>query len=550
MPFLSLQEVPPGCTLPTAIGDTRVISYTYDPLSRLTSAAYSSGECYQYSYDRVSNRTAMTTTVGTTTYQYDNANRLSNVNGQNYTWDNNGNLLNDSSANYLYDRANRLISTTLSGATTLFNYNGDGVRLKQIAAGVVTTYTQDLAALLPVVLQSKTGMTTTKYLYSEGTRPLAQNSTAWEYLLPDALGSVRQINSADGYLVRTQDYEPYGSVLNSDGSASSAYGFAGEERDTYIELVFLRARYYNPELARFLSKDVWQGDYTRPQSLNGWGYTEGDPVNKVDPSGKRPKSQKEIDVCQYHWGQINAPGYCPDGTPLYAAAYEDAIRQSAHQYGLPVQVLAGLLEAELVLDWSSQNDFRESMHQAFGTWIEVFRSNPAAGYNNIHIPTARNAAEYFRDYYPDCPDLQLDFSSGDDITKILYLLTVPESSAKVAAAIVRKLADYRFGSDELPLAVDHTRLSDWDLADAVAIWHGYRYGVPGVSPDGQGFENLKEFQNRTYSLSELVGRVVKGNGNPHASALGAVPIFMRFFAMPDLPFVHFDVSYEAILARK
>jgi uncharacterized protein RhaS with RHS repeats len=85
MPFLSpTGNPPPGCTLPTALGDTRVISYTYDPLSRLTNAAYSSGECYQYAYDKVGNRTAMTTTISTTNYQYDSANRLSSVNGQTY----------------------------------------------------------------------------------------------------------------------------------------------------------------------------------------------------------------------------------------------------------------------------------------------------------------------------------------------------------------------------------------------------------------------------------------------------------------------------------
>jgi hypothetical protein len=59
-----------------------------------------------------------------------------------------------------------LISTTLSGATTLFNYNGDGVWLKQIVGNVATTYTPDLAAPLPVVLQSTAGMTTTKYWQS------------------------------------------------------------------------------------------------------------------------------------------------------------------------------------------------------------------------------------------------------------------------------------------------------------------------------------------------------------------------------------------------
>ena len=78
-------------------------------------------------------------------YVYDPAHCLSSVNGQTYTWDNNGNLLNDGSALHRYDPANRLISTTLSGATSLFNYNGDGVRLKQIVGGVVTPYPQDLA---------------------------------------------------------------------------------------------------------------------------------------------------------------------------------------------------------------------------------------------------------------------------------------------------------------------------------------------------------------------------------------------------------------------
>ena len=97
-------------------------------------------------------------------------------------------------------------------------------------------------------------MTTTKYLYAMGTRPLAQNSTAWEYLLPDALGSVRQIANASGYIIRTQDYEPYGSPLNGSGSASSMYGFTGEERDTYIKLLFVRMMYYSSESRKFVRR--------------------------------------------------------------------------------------------------------------------------------------------------------------------------------------------------------------------------------------------------------------------------------------------------------
>ena len=75
------------------------------------------------------------------------------------------------------------------------------------------------------------------------TRPLAQYGGTWEYLLADALGSVRQIVDANGNVTLAESYEPYGSVLSSNGTASSIFGYAGEQIDTYIKLLFLRARY-------------------------------------------------------------------------------------------------------------------------------------------------------------------------------------------------------------------------------------------------------------------------------------------------------------------
>jgi hypothetical protein len=120
-----------------------------------------------------------------------------------------------------------------------------GARLKQVANSSVTTYTQDLAAPLPVVLQAHTGNTITLYLFGMGTRPLAEYDSAWEYLLPDGLGSVRQLVDASGNVKLTEAYEPYGSVLTSQGSATSAFGFTGEQFESYIGLMFLRARYYD-----------------------------------------------------------------------------------------------------------------------------------------------------------------------------------------------------------------------------------------------------------------------------------------------------------------
>jgi hypothetical protein len=55
-------------------------------------------------------------------------------------------------------------------------------------------------------------------------------------------------------------------------------------------LVFLRARYLAPWQGRFLSRDTWPGDFTRPLSLNQWNYSLSNPVNYTDPSGKNPQS--------------------------------------------------------------------------------------------------------------------------------------------------------------------------------------------------------------------------------------------------------------------
>ncbi len=91
-----------------------------------------------------------------TTYDYDDANRLVDVNGVTYTWDNNGNLLNDGVNTYVYDSANRLISFS-GGQNVTYAYNGLGDRLSQNGVN----YTLDLNSGLTLVLSDGTNT----YLY-------------------------------------------------------------------------------------------------------------------------------------------------------------------------------------------------------------------------------------------------------------------------------------------------------------------------------------------------------------------------------------------------
>jgi RHS repeat-associated protein len=56
----------------------------------------------------------------------------------------------------------------------------------------------------------------------------------------------------------------------------------------YNELVYLRARFYAPEMGRFLTRDLWEGDANSPLSLNHWEYAYEDPIGFTDPSGLLP----------------------------------------------------------------------------------------------------------------------------------------------------------------------------------------------------------------------------------------------------------------------
>jgi len=153
--------------------------------------------------------------------------------------------------------------------------------------------------------------------------------------------------------------------------------------------------------------------------------------------------------------------------------------------------------------------------------------NPGPGIGNIHVSTARIVSSYFSDEYSQCLELQLNLHDASD-TAIVTRLTDDDNSIRVIAATVRQLADYRFGSNGQPLTSSHANLAAWTITDAVAIWHGYRYGVPDVSFRGQGFRSLDNFQNRTVSLEELLNTIVIGTG-AYESASNSVPIFEQYF---------------------
>ena len=208
-----------------------------------------------------------------------------------------------------------IVSKWIRKVKSLFFYSGLGDRHQQNGVN----YTLDLNTGLTQVLADGTNI----YLYGNGR--ISQTASITEYFLGDALGSVRQLADPAGAVTLTQSYAPYGDVVSSIGASQTSYAFTGESRDAN-GLTYLRARYYNSDNGRFISRDTWAGDYNRPLSLNKWNYTEGNPVNLVDPTGHNPwwcaYSSNPID-CAEKWYDDIAVGddiNCVDGNGNIDAA--------------------------------------------------------------------------------------------------------------------------------------------------------------------------------------------------------------------------------------
>lgn len=194
-----------------------------------------------------------------------------------YTNSARGNLLDDGTSTYTYDSANRLSAVSGPSSAT-YAYNGMGDRYQQTIGSQTTTYVLDLNAGLTQVLDDGDNA----YLYGNGR--IAQVNTNTEYFLGDALGSVRQLTTAQGEITLAKSYQPYGDTLSSVGNGSSEFAYTGEQQDV-SGLTYLRARYYASGDGRFLTKDTLSGDYNSPLSLNRWNYTSANPINYTDPSG-------------------------------------------------------------------------------------------------------------------------------------------------------------------------------------------------------------------------------------------------------------------------
>ena len=287
------------------------ITYVYDLLGQLIrvndpydTTAGTAGTTWVFAYDHGGNiqkKTAYAYTTGSVgaavqcdTFAYTDTNwkdKLTALNGVNITYDEIGNPLSDGTWQYKWAQGRQLRGMQKSGEEVAFAYNADGLRVQKTATSTGTTkYIMHGRNLVHLIR----GDENLHFFYDAQNKPAMAiyNDTAYAYLYNQQDDVVGMVDS-EGQLVVKYQYDAWGQPISTGGALAETLGalnpfrYRGYIYDEETGLYYLRSRYYNPKLSRFINADDVEalgadGDINGYQLFN---YCMNDPVNRRDEEG-------------------------------------------------------------------------------------------------------------------------------------------------------------------------------------------------------------------------------------------------------------------------
>ncbi len=344
--------------------DDKRYDYAYDAIYRLLQSLpvelkgkkekEKEGKAEVFTYDPVGNR--LTGPRSKDYYFYNQGNQLTEDREYLYEYDRNGNLIRKTEVDddgeekiwtYSYDYENRLIKVVKEEEDEIrvvtFKYDPFGRRIEKeiedIEDGEVKevkthTYVYDNEDIILEYVsisgheegeghhghqgrrhnkhhKDRDSQYVIKYLHGPGVdEPLAiEQKGRVYYYHADGLGSITALTDYKGRIVQRYEYDSFGNMKHRGHKVKQPYTFTGREWDKEIGLYYYRARYYDPEVGRFISFDpILHPESVRkaccggcgtvnnispsfaslmlnPQSLNPYVYVGNNPINRVDPEG-------------------------------------------------------------------------------------------------------------------------------------------------------------------------------------------------------------------------------------------------------------------------
>lgn len=289
-----------GQVTAVAMGNTARADMIFDAAGRLTSLLNKKGDgsilsSHSLTLDKRGNITSSvvqlplepTLLTLNRALPVDSNNRLTSFDGSPVTHDPAGRITGLAGNTYSYD-ARDLITGIAGAQTASFAYNGDGHRVTRTLGGQTTRFVIGPNGDLHKVLAETdaAGTVQRRYVYGYGLLEQIDAANTPHYYHYDPTGHTLALSNGSGAVSDTYAYTPYGETTAS-GSTVNPFRYVGKlgVMDDGNGMLYMRARYYRPDVARFMSMDKVLGNAKEAQGLNRYAYVRGNPVMGVDPSG-------------------------------------------------------------------------------------------------------------------------------------------------------------------------------------------------------------------------------------------------------------------------
>jgi RHS repeat-associated protein len=263
-------------------------NFEYDKINRLKKSGFGI-----YSYDRAGN----ITTKEQVTFGYNDSNHpycpTIGSNGYKAAYDSNGNLIGKTDKNgvywrYQYNAENMLIAVYQGpekGKEYLveeYFYDAAGMRSQKNTYDGATVKTTRYIYFGNNVIY-ETGPGTTRYILAGGREIAKVVDGKTYYTHRDHLGSSSVVTDSAGAVVNWNANHPYGEnwQVSPVGTVDlDKHRFTGKETDASSGLVYFGARFYDPEVGRFITVDPGK------DGLNWYAYCDNNPLRYIDPDGR------------------------------------------------------------------------------------------------------------------------------------------------------------------------------------------------------------------------------------------------------------------------